>query len=128
MDRVDAKTRSRIMSQIRGRDTRIELAVKPILEALGFVYQPKGLASKPDFAHLEKKVALFLDGCFWHGCPKHCRTPQVNLEFWSRKIASNRARDAKGTATLEADGWRVIRVWEHDLRHILPKRPGKGSK
>jgi DNA mismatch endonuclease, patch repair protein len=61
-----------------------------------------------------KRVAVFVDGCFWHGCPVHGTTPATNREFWMAKIAANRERDARTTASLEADGWTVLRFWEHD--------------
>jgi len=119
MGTVDAETRSRIISRIRATETKMELAVKPILEALGFMYQPKGMTGKPDFAHLRCKVSVFLDGCFWHGCLQHYRAPKDNRSFWEGKIARNRVRDTKVTVALEAEGWRVIRVWEHDIMHLL---------
>lgn len=119
MDRVDKETRSRIMSRIRGKGTKMELAAKPVLEALGFAYQPKGIYGKPDFAHREFKIAVFLDGCLFHGCPQHFKTPKSNAEFWSEKIDRNRERDAIVTGILCHDGWLVIRVWEHDLKELV---------
>ena len=121
MDKVDKETRSRIMSSIRGRDTAMELAVKPVLEALGFEHQPKGIHGNPDFAHHGTKTALFLDGCFWHGCPEHCKMPKTNEKFWKMKIGRNRTRDALVTECLCHDGWTVIRVWEHDLKALAKK-------
>lgn len=120
-DRVSKETRSRIMSSIRGRDTKMELAVRPVLEALGFVYHPEEgfLPGAPDFAHLDECVAVFLDGCFWHGCPQHFRPPETNREFWAEKIRRNRERDAKVTAKYRDMGWRIIRVWEHDLKDLV---------
>lgn len=132
MDRVDAKTRSRIMSQVRGRDSKMELAVRPVLEALGFIYQPKGVIGRPDFVHPAAKVSVFLDGCFWHGYPEHYKLPKTNQDFWSRKISHNRTYDNKVTRLLELEGWRVIRVWEHHLKHLLGKKklnqPSAGFK
>lgn len=107
------------MSRIRGRDTSIELAVKPILERLGFEYQPRGIFGKPDFAHREWKVAVFIDGCFWHGCPDHCRVP--DKRFWRDKIRRNVERDEQVNDNLRLRGWRVVRVWEHDLRHLVKR-------
>jgi len=118
-DTVDKKTRSRIMASIKGSDTKMELAVKPALEALGFDYQPKGVFGKPDFAHAEQMVAVFLDGCFWHGCPKHYKPPEDNASFWALKVERNRTRDKAVTKLLEDSGWRVIRVWEHDLKGVV---------
>jgi DNA mismatch endonuclease (patch repair protein) len=107
------------MSSIKSSGTAMELAVKPALEAIGFTYQPKGVYGKPDFAHTEQMVAVFLDGCLWHMCPEHCKVPSSNAEFWREKLEANRARDATVTKLLESSGWRVIRVWEHDLNKLV---------
>jgi DNA mismatch endonuclease (patch repair protein) len=72
---------------------------------------------KPDFVFWSHRVAVFLDGCFWHGCPRGCRNiPATNREFWEEKIESNRRRDKDVNRVLKAAGWSVIRVWEHALR------------
>lgn len=71
---------------------------------------------KPDFVFRHLRVALFVDGCFWHGCPKHATQPKTNAAFWRDKIAANRARDRRVTRVLRALGWRVLRIWEHELR------------
>jgi DNA mismatch endonuclease (patch repair protein) len=118
-DKVDKQTRSKIMSSIKGSDTKMELACRPVLEALGFEYQPKGVFGKPDFAHPEQMVAVFLDGCFWHGCPEHYKAPEDNSSFWAQKVERNRTRDAAVTKLLEESGWRVIRAWEHDLAGVV---------
>lgn len=118
MDTVSVEKRSEIMSRIRSKDTRMEVALKPALEAVGFEYQPKGIFGKPDFAHRAAKVAVFLDGCFWHGCPEHYREPETDVAFWRAKIERNGKRDADVTARLESDGWRVIRVWEHSIEEL----------
>ena len=118
-DRVDPKTRSRIMSSIRSTGTKMELAAKPTLEALGFEYQPKDIFGKPDFAHREAMIVVFLDGCFWHGCPEHYSDPTSNLGFWAKKVTTNRERDKQVTQLLEGSGWRVIRRWEHDMANLL---------
>jgi len=70
---------------------------------------------KPDFVFPKRKLAVFVDGCFWHGCPIHATQPKQNAEFWREKIARNQARDRLVTRTLRARGWRVIRLWEHEL-------------
>lgn len=70
---------------------------------------------RPDFVFPKRKTAVFVDGCFWHGCPKHATQPRTNAKFWREKIAGNRARDRRVNRTLRADGWTVIRVWEHEL-------------
>ncbi len=76
-------------------------------------YRPAGTRRTIDVAFTRQKVAVFLDGCFWHGCPDHYRPAHKNAEFWSAKIAANRARDADTSARLQAAGWVVLRYWEH---------------
>lgn len=73
------------------------------------------LAGSPDFVFHETKLALFVDGCFWHGCPQHCRMPASNQQYWRSKIAGNMSRDKRVTAKLRKQGWRVLRIWEHEL-------------
>lgn len=118
-DKVDRATRSKIMASIKGTGTRMELAARPVLEALGFEYQPKDVFGKPDFAHRDAMVAVFLDGCFWHGCPEHYRPPDNNADFWEKKVNANRRRDESVTKLLVESGWAVIRVWEHELNGIV---------
>ena len=70
---------------------------------------------KPDFIFPKSGLATFVDGCFWHGCPKHATKPRNNRAFWKNKFARNKARDRLVTRTLRAHGWRVLRIWEHEL-------------
>ncbi len=70
---------------------------------------------KPDFVFPNHRVAVFVDGCFWHGCPRHATKPRNNAAFWRRKLAANKARDRRVTRTLRRLGWRVLRIWEHEL-------------
>jgi len=70
---------------------------------------------RPDVVFPGPKVAVFIDGCFWHGCPEHYVRPRSRTEFWAEKLAQNVARDRRQTLALEAQGWRVVRVWEHDV-------------
>ena len=71
---------------------------------------------KPDFVFPRLKLAVFVDGCFWHCCPKHATKPANNAAFWRKKLAANKARDRRVTRTLRRLGWRVVRIWEHELR------------
>lgn len=71
---------------------------------------------RPDFVFPKLRLAVFVDGCFWHGCPKHATQPKGNAAFWRRKFAMNKARDRLVTRTLRRDGWRVLRIWEHELK------------
>jgi DNA mismatch endonuclease (patch repair protein) len=73
---------------------------------------------RPDFVFPKFKLALFVDGCFWHGCPRHATQPKNNRAFWRRKLAWNKARDRLVTRTLRAQGWRVVRIWEHELQRL----------
>jgi DNA mismatch endonuclease (patch repair protein) len=70
---------------------------------------------RPDFVFRRQRVALFVDGCFWHGCPRHGTLPAGNRPFWRRKLAGNRTRDRRVNRALRRLGWRVVRVWEHAL-------------
>src|SRR5436190_8634501 len=78
------------------------------------------LFGTPDFAFPSNRLAIFIDGCFWHGCAVHCRLPSSNVAYWRRKITRNKARDRLVTQTLKNDRWRVLRIWEHELR--FPRR------
>ena len=70
---------------------------------------------KPDFVFPKQRIAVFVDGCFWHGCPRHGTQPKQNRKFWETKIARNKARDRKVTRVLRKKGWQVLRIWEHEL-------------
>ena len=74
------------------------------------------LPGKPDFAFRKQKVAVFVDGCFWHGCPKCYTRPKTNRAFWDKKLEDNMARDKRVTRQLSRQGWKVIRIWQHSLR------------
>ena len=71
---------------------------------------------RPDFVFPKLRLAVFVDGCFWHGCPKHCNMPANNRAFWMKKLTGNQTRDRLVTRTLRKNGWRVVRIWEHELR------------
>jgi DNA mismatch endonuclease (patch repair protein) len=78
--------------------------------------QEKQFSVRPDFVFLKLKTAIFVDGCFWHGCPRHATWPRTRAAFWRRKIEGNRARDRRVNYALRKRGWKVARVWEHELR------------
>jgi len=110
--------RSQVMSKIRGRGNKdTELALAKLMRSKGITGWRRHLPlfGKPDFAFRRERVAVFVDGCFWHGCPKHSKLPVNNRDFWCAKLAKNLARDRKVNRTLRREGWRVIRIWEHDL-------------
>lgn len=83
---------------------------------------------RPDFVFPRLKLAVFVDGCFWHACPRHCRMPAGNRAFWRAKLARNHARDRLVTRTLRKAGWRVLRIWEHDLHRATKRRSTKRMK
>ena len=111
--------RSDVMSRIRGRGNKAtELALAGLFRAAGLTgwRRHRPVFGKPDFIFPRARVAVFVDGCFWHGCPRHGTKPGNNAAFWRRKFAANQARDRLVTRTLRGRGWRVVRVWEHELR------------
>jgi DNA mismatch endonuclease (patch repair protein) len=119
VDTVSKSERSRIMRSVKGRgNASTELKVVRLLREHHITGWRRHLplAGKPDFAFPKARVALFIDGCFWHGCPAHLRMPASNVEYWRAKVARNMARDARVTRELEARGWRVLRVWEHEIK------------
>ena len=116
VDDISQKQRSCTMSKIRSTMTEPELRMKPVLEALGFMYQPKIVYGRPDFANKSEKVALFIDGCFWHKCPVHYVAPKSNEAYWAQKIERNVKRDKTVNEVLAERGWKVVRIWEHELR------------
>ena len=112
--------RSAVMRAVKGRDTTSELAVRRILRKAGVGYRLGGcgLPGRPDLVMKGRRVAIFVHGCFWHGhdCPRGSRKPKNNAGYWSAKIARNRARDAEATAALHSAGWRVVTVWECEMK------------
>ena len=112
------KKRSQVMAAIRSKGNKAtELKLASILRAAGITgwrrHQP--LPGCPDFIFRRDRLAIFVDGCFWHGCRWHCRMPQSNSTYWQKKIARNTIRDRATNKTLKEAGWRVLRVWAHSL-------------
>lgn len=113
------KKRSEVMSLIRGTGNKAtEKALLAMLrrERITGWRRHLPLPGKPDFAFTKEKVAVFVDGCFWHGCPKCYTRPKTNRKFWDNKRETNMARDRRVTRQLRARGWKVIRIWEHALK------------
>ncbi|MEV6544813.1 very short patch repair endonuclease [Streptomyces sp. NPDC051665] len=107
------------MSRQASKDTAAELAIRRLLHAAGLRYRVEypvpGLARRRiDVAFTSVKVAILIDGCFWHGCPEHATQPKSNAEWWRQKLDRNMARDAETTEHLMAAGWEVLRFWEHE--------------
>lgn len=100
------------------RDTKPELQVRRLLHAAGLRYRVDFRAIpehrwRVDIAFTRRRIAVFIDGCFWHGCPIHATYPKTNSDYWLPKLERNRARDLDATSALKAAGWRVLRFWEH---------------
>jgi DNA mismatch endonuclease (patch repair protein) len=117
--------RSEVMSRIRGRGNKqTEIALMRLFRRNGITgwRRHQSEFGKPDFLFPKLRVAIFVDGCFWHGCPKHSNLPVNNRLFWKRKLAANMQRDMLVVRTLRAQTWRVLRVWEHEFsRNDEPK-------
>ena len=118
-DVVDRQTRSRMMSGIRGKDTKPEITVRKGLHARGFRYRlhDKTVAGKPDLILPRYRAAIYVHGCFWHqhGCHLF-KMPSTRREFWMEKLAANRKRDAKVRTALLNSGWRILTIWECALK------------
>lgn len=121
MDTVSTQKRSEIMSRVKSNNnTSTELQVIKLfkdhkIKGWRRKYKIKG---KPDIVFLNKKIAIFIDGCFWHGCQKHCRIPETNQDYWKKKIKNNFERDILINEYLRKIGWKVIRIWEHDVKNM----------
>ncbi|MCF3122522.1 very short patch repair endonuclease [Streptomyces arenae] len=107
------------MSRQGSRDTGPEIAVRRLLHASGLRYRVNvPVPGKPrrtiDIAFGKAKIAVFMDGCFWHGCPEHATNPKANAEWWRTKLDKNMTRDRDTSQHLEAEGWTVLRFWEHE--------------
>lgn len=116
---ASSAARRRNMQAVRSRDTKPEQLIRRLLHARGLRYR---VAARPvpdlrrtaDIVFRPAKVAVFIDGCYWHGCPEHYVAPRTNPEFWSAKVAGNMARDRDTDQQLTAAGWTVLRFWEHE--------------
>jgi DNA mismatch endonuclease (patch repair protein) len=123
-DIVDPETRSRMMSGIRGKNTKPEMTVRRAIHAMGYRYRlhARELPGKPDIVFRRRRLAIFVHGCFWHRHPdpscKLARMPKSRVEFWEPKLEGNRARDEANVLALEAMGWKVLLVWECQLGNM----------
>jgi len=122
-DVFSKEKRSEVMSRIRGKNNKeTELVMVQLLKTNHITgwRRNRPVFGKPDFVFPKKKVALFVDGCFWHVCSQHCNFPKNNEEFWKKKLQNNINRDLLVNQTLTKKGWKVIRIWEHELRNPKP--------
>lgn len=127
-DRLTREQRSWNMSRIRGKNTGPELTVRSMLHRHGYRFRlgSSSLPGRPDIVLAKYRTAIFIDGCFWHACPRHGVRPKNNAAFWRKKIIGNRKRDLEVSERIRRLGWKVLRIWEHDIRRaderILMKR------
>lgn len=122
MDTLTPEQRSERMSRVRARDTKPEMIVRRLLHAKGFRYRlhDRRLPGTPDLVFSGRRKAIFIHGCFWHrheGCHL-ARIPKSKVEFWTSKLEGNRARDIANVTTLEELGWKVLVVWECELKNL----------
>jgi len=116
-----------VMQGNRGRDTKPEVALRSALHRRGLRFRKhaaplRGLRCRADVVFPRERVAVFVDGCFWHRCPEHGLRPRTNQAYWDAKIARNVERDARNNAALAAAGWTVVRVWEHEPLEVAAER------
>lgn len=119
MDKISPERRSQNMSKIRSSNTSVELLLRRALWAnglRGYRLHRRGLPGRPDVTYGRARVAVFIDGCFWHGCPQCYVEPSSNVGYWKQKLSGNRERDARNADSLMRMGWTVIRFWEHEVR------------
>lgn len=116
-DTISKKKRSEIMSKVKSKDSKIEIDFRKAIWKAGFRYRknPTKYFGKPDIVLPERKTAIFIDSCFWHGCKKHCRIPTVREKYWTAKIDRNIERDKETSKYYKKQGWKIFRIWEHDL-------------
>ena len=119
MDTVSPEVRSRTMRAVKGKNTSLEMKFRRALWGAGvrgWRLHKDSLPGRPDLVFSAARVAVFIDSCFWHGCPEHLRMPSSNVDYWQAKIERNRRRDAANTQELHTLGWNVLRFWEHEMR------------
>lgn len=109
-------SKSEQMARVRTKDTAPELLLRRALWHAGIRYRLRArLPGSPDLVVPRAMVAIFVDGCFWHGCPDHYKLPATNCSFWQNKLEKNHARDNLANQTLADQGWTVLRFWEHEV-------------
>ena len=118
MDRISKEQRSKIMSAIRSENTQPEMTLRKALWAKGLRFRVHYGKEKIDIAFPSKKLAIFVDGCFWHACPEHSRLPKTNRGYWHPKLKRNVERDKAKDERLKMGGWIVLRFWEHELKNL----------
>ena len=125
-DHLSVGDRSRLMGRVRQQDTAPERALGSAMWGKGLRYRKsrKVHGTRPDFSFAAKRIAVFVDGCFGHGCPDHYQAPVGNAAFWARKLSRNRDRDERDTQVLSNAGWTVLRFWECQISTELTDTVG----
>lgn len=123
MDNLTKEQRRKNMQHIRSKDTKPERTIMRELKRrkIYFAGYANEITGKPDIVFRRKKLVVFIDSDFWHGHPKRFIMPATNYEYWSDKIAQNKKRDRQVTKELRSGGWKVIRIWEYDIKHNFTK-------
>ncbi len=123
-DIFSKETRSRVMSKIRSKNTKGELLLKEYLKGNYLRFHPS-IYGNPDFGDKKRKIAVFVDGCFWHKCKKCFIAPKSNKKYWLPKLERNVKRDKKVNLELKKQNWKVIRFWEHQIINNPEKSAAK---
>ena len=123
MDTVTKEKRSDIMRRVKSNETSLERKLRKRLWKEGIRYRKNdtSLFAKPDISNKSKKVVIFIDSCFWHGCGAHLRIPKSNMDYWLHKIEKNKKRDHIVNLYYREKGWKVLRVWEYQLK-LYPEK------
>lgn len=130
MDTVSKKKRSETMSAVKSKDTKIEISFRKALWKNGFRYRKNSTKyfGKPDILFKKYKIVIFIDSCFWHGCKKHCRIPATRKNYWVNKIEKNKLRDKEVSQHYKKIGWKIFRIWEHEILKNCDKTIRKVEK
>jgi len=119
VDRISKEQRSKVMSAIRSENTTPEIILRKSLWAKGLRYRKYYCKEKIDIAFPSKKLAIFVDGCFWHGCPIHSHLPKSNKSYWLPKLQGNIERAKSKDGRLQKEGWTILHFWEHEIIEII---------
>lgn len=117
-DKISPEARTRTMRAVKSKDSKMEVKFRSALwrDGLRFYKNVKKLPGKPDIVFSKQRIVVFLDSCFWHGCPQHLRMPASNADYWQPKIERNKNRDTQINTYYSENNWKVFRIWEHELR------------
>ncbi len=119
VDAVSKKKRSETMRAVKSKDSKMEVSFRKMLWNKGLRYSKNSTKyfGKPDLILKKYQTVIFLDSCFWHGCKKHCRMPSSNKKYWISKIKRNEERDKEVNKHYKKSGWKIIRIWEHNIKN-----------